>query len=399
MHFSTASLLLSLLTTAHALPSPSSFLGVDAILRRYGVTSRSPEAYAAQMPALANRHFNKPPPPPTSSRLVPKPDYRARTPFDWASIALALHQEYIELDAFNYAITRFTPAQWEEWGINPGYVHLIRYFGQQEEGHAAAFSNMLGPNTELPCNYSYPWANATSASVPGFIDWSQKSTQLGESGTIGWIPLLENPAPASIVEQAIVTESRQQFAFRQLEGLFPITTWFKTGLTQPMHWTILSRWIPHCPKENTPLPWPIFPRLRVDNQPDAVTAAGGPSIAHNVTALTAPGRTVKLSWDKPGYIQGPYHQRTQTNAEGPAKFVAWFGNLNVTYTPLENIDYHTLTATTKQPGVKIYPWSGQSVINGTSFIALVDRDVFVTPENLTLLNDHIVAGPEFYQAD
>lgn len=36
---------------------------------------------------------------------------------------------------------------------------------------------------------------------------------------------------------------------------------------------------------------------------------------------------------------------------------------------------------------------------GTAFIALVDRDVFVTPENLTLLNDHIVAGPEFYQAD
>ncbi|KAE8217668.1 hypothetical protein CF326_g9370, partial [Tilletia indica] len=34
----------------------------------------------------------------------------------------------------------------------------------------------------------------------------------------------------------------------------------------------------------------------------------------------------------------------------------------------------------------------------TSFIALVDKDVFVTPENLTLLNDHIVAGPEFYQS-
>ncbi|KAK0521348.1 hypothetical protein OC834_006699 [Tilletia horrida] len=36
----------------------------------------------------------------------------------------------------------------------------------------------------------------------------------------------------SIIEQAIVTESRQQFAFRQLEGLFPVATWFMTGLTQ-----------------------------------------------------------------------------------------------------------------------------------------------------------------------
>ncbi|CAD6923323.1 unnamed protein product, partial [Tilletia laevis] len=114
---------------------------------------------------------------------------------------------------------------------------------------------MLGPRAPLPCEYNYPWANQTNASVPGFIDWSQKSTQLGESGTIGWIPIMDEPAPASIVQQAIVTESRQQFAFRQLEGLFPVTVWFITGLTQAMHWTILSRWITQCPKENKPLPW------------------------------------------------------------------------------------------------------------------------------------------------
>ncbi|KAK0541806.1 hypothetical protein OC844_007964, partial [Tilletia horrida] len=284
MHFihPTFLALLSLLPLTLSLPSSSPFVGVDLILKRHGAAGRSPEVYANDLPHLRHNK-NKPP---TSSRLDPKPEYRARTPFDWASIALALHQEYIELDAFNYAITRFTPAQWQEWGINPNYVHLIRFFGQQEEGHAAAFSHMLGPHAPLPCSYSYPWANATSASVPKFIDWSQKSTQLGESGTIGWIPIMDEPAPASIVEQAIVTESRQQFAFRQLEGLFPVATWFMTGLTQPMHWTILSRWIWACPKENKPLPWPIFPRLRVDNQPDAIAAgagAGGPDIAHNVT--------------------------------------------------------------------------------------------------------------------
>lgn len=65
-----------------------------------------------------------------------------------------------------------------------------------------------------------------------------------------------------------------------------------------MHWTILSRWITQCPKENKPLPWPIFPRLYVDNQPDAIAAgasAGGPNIAHNLTSLTYPGRVVELS--------------------------------------------------------------------------------------------------------
>ncbi|CAD6920005.1 unnamed protein product, partial [Tilletia controversa] len=222
--------LLGLLPLAQALPSSSPFVGVDMILKRYGIASRSPEDYASQLPAL--RRSKSQPRPPTSSRLDPTPDYRARTPFDWASIALALHQEYIELDAFNYAITRFTPAEWEEWGISPNYVHLIRFFAQQEEGHSTAFSNMLGPRAPLPCEYNYPWANQTNASVPGFIDWSQKSTQLGESGTIGWIPIMDEPAPASIVQQAIVTESRQQFAFRQLEGLFPVTVWFITGLTQ-----------------------------------------------------------------------------------------------------------------------------------------------------------------------
>ncbi|KAE8182071.1 hypothetical protein CF328_g8636 [Tilletia controversa] len=392
--------LLGLLPLAQALPSSSPFVGVDMILKRYGIASRSPEDYASQLPAL--RRSKSQPRPPTSSRLDPTPDYRARTPFDWASIALALHQEYIELDAFNYAITRFTPAEWEEWGINPNYVHLIRFFAQQEEGHSTAFSNMLGPRAPLPCEYNYPWANQTNASVPGFIDWSQKSTQLGESGTIGWIPIMDEPAPASIVQQAIVTESRQQFAFRQLEGLFPVTVWFITGLTQAMHWTILSRWITQCPKENKPLPWPIFPRLYVDNQPDAIAAgasAGGPDIAHNLTSLTYPGRVVELSWDRPGEIQGPYHQLTQTNTSGVPRFAAWFGNLNVTFTPLFERNLTSRTAKTTQPGDTIYPDVGQRVINGTAFIALVDRDVFVTPENLTLLNDHIVAGPEFYQAD
>ncbi|KAK0517817.1 hypothetical protein OC842_007989, partial [Tilletia horrida] len=136
--------------------------------------------------------------------------------------------------------------------------------------------------------------------------------------------------------------------------------------------------------------------------PDAIAAgagAGGPDIAHNVTSLTYPGRVVELSWDAPGQIQGPYHQRTQTKTNGVPKFAAWFGNLNVTMTPLFNVNLTARRAKTKQPGDVIFPSTGQRVINGTSFIALVDKYVYVTPENMTLLNNHIVAGPEFYQAD
>ncbi|KAK0517665.1 hypothetical protein OC842_008040, partial [Tilletia horrida] len=143
------------------------------------------------------------------------------------------------------------------------------------------------------------------------------------------------PAPASIVEQAIVTESRQQFAFRQLEGLFPVATWFMTGLTQP----------------------------------DAIaagTGAGGPDIAHNVTSLTYPGRIVELSWDAPGQIQGPYPQRTQTKSNGVPKFAAWFGNLNVTMTPLFNVNLTARRAKTKQPDDVIFPGTGQRVINASS---------------------------------
>jgi hypothetical protein len=35
---------------------------------------------------------------------------------------------------------------------------------------------------------------------------------------------------------------------------------------------------------------------------------------------------------------------------------------------------------------------------GTTFIALVDTDLYVTPANLSLIDNHIVAGPAIYQS-
>ena len=96
-------------------------------------------------------------------------------------------------------------------------------------------------------------------------------------------------ASAQILLQSITTEARQQYTFRQFEGLFPMPEWFETGIPQTWAWTLLSPWIVSCPEENQPLAWEIYTALNWTNQPDAIAAgkaAGGPSISNNVTALT-----------------------------------------------------------------------------------------------------------------
>lgn len=41
-------------------------------------------------------------------------------------------------------------------------------------------------------------------------------------------------------------------------------------------------------------------------------------------------------------------------------------------------------------------FSDDGVVNGTNFVALISEDVYVTPYNLSLLNDVIVAGPAVF---
>ncbi|KAJ8487344.1 hypothetical protein ONZ45_g14367 [Pleurotus djamor] len=70
--------------------------------------------------------------------------------------------------------------------------------------------------------------------------------------------------------------------------------------------------------------------------------------------------------------------------------------LNTTHTPLENIN--GTTATTVQPNTTLFPGSVQQVVNSTMFIVITDADPFVTPYNLSAMNDHIIAGPAVYIA-
>ncbi|KAG8754683.1 hypothetical protein FRC14_004845, partial [Serendipita sp. 396] len=271
---------------------------------------------------------------PIPSTLEQNPSYQAVTDFDFNSLQVGIHQEYLELDLFNYGLVRFSEKAFLDYGLTRDEIHLIRFFAQQEIGHAEVVSHMLGPNAAKPCKYAYNFNN-----IGEYFDFCQRVTRYGESGVYGFLPLLENRAVAQILLQSITTEARQQFAFRQFSGLFPVVEWFETGATQAMQWTLLSQHIVSCPPSNfeRPVIFPIFPRLNITNNPNPIDPKHGPAIATNRTALTSPGRRVRMRWQEKGVPAGPYNQVTSSNATGAPAYAAWLSQYNVTYTPLENV--------------------------------------------------------------
>jgi hypothetical protein len=101
------------------------------------------------------------------------------------------------------------------------------------------------------------------------------------------------------------------------------------------------------------------------------------------------------------------------------QFVAWISQLNTTYTPLFNIN--GTSGSTLQPNGTIFGPGSNALVNGTvyvcfiprslptrialtvyffnaRFIAVTDNNTFVTPFNLSEINQHIVAGPAMYMA-
>ncbi|KAI0812679.1 ferritin-like domain-containing protein [Irpex lacteus] len=338
-----------------------------------------------------------PPPPAGGIGTSPKdiPYYHPLSEFDAQSFQLAINQELIELDLFNFAVTKFSPQGFEDAGLGADEQYLIQYFAKQEIGHAQLFRNMLGANASEACQYSYPFTT-----VREFIDFSMKITRLGESGTLGFLPHLNSQASAALITEAISTESRQEFAFRQFEGLFPVPFWFTPTITQSMQWTLLAPYITSCPAKNPKLMWQNFPALNITNAPNGTVLVDGSSstasLSTSRTQLSAPGNTLNLSWETPGKQVGPNNSYTTTTSAGKAKFAAWISQLNVTYTPLENSTGNS--ATTIQPGGEVFGDGTAPLVNGTMFVLLTDKDLYVTPYNLSLLNEHVVAGPAYYTA-
>ncbi|CED85588.1 hypothetical protein [Phaffia rhodozyma] len=361
--------------------------------------------------APVNGSIYAPPPPPggvDTNATSPAPVYAPDSDFDYQSLALALHQEWIELDLFHYGLATFSDAEFDEYGINAEQRSLIQFMANQEVGHATLISNIVGGypgGAPKQCTYKY---NFTT--VPEFVDFCQRLTRWGESGVYGFLPHLDSRPAAQLLLQSISTEARQQMIFRQLSGLFPMPVYFEAGIPQTFAWTLLSPYIVSCPAENTPIAFNIFPSLTVVNGPSGIDEAfqklpyptGGPAITHNRTALSYPGRLVELAWETPGQVVGPYNQTTAigdlvtTNASAPL-YVAWTSQLNTTYTLLTVTGNGT--GTTIQPNGTVFDSTpDDAIVNGTSFVTIVSEQLPVTSYNLSLINDYVVAGPSIYQA-
>ncbi|MCJ1233741.1 hypothetical protein MMC14_001699 [Varicellaria rhodocarpa] len=357
-----------------------------------------------------------------------EPVYAMQSDFDYESIALALYQEWIELDLFHNGLASFTPEEFEAAGLSASDRFLIEFMADQEVGHATLLTNMLGAQAPVQCTYNYPFTT-----VREFVDFCQKLTRFGESGVYGFLNHLDSREVGQLLLQSISTEARQQMIFRQFDGLFPMPVWFETGIPQSWAWTLLAPYISSCPANQTRLAWQNFPALTVVNQPNAArinanrtlngetagnssaapldqaavpavdacassTVVGescSPAITQNRSIpLSFPGRKVFFSWETPGKAVGPNNSYITATSAGAPAFVIWVTQLNATYSPL------TVTGpgvgSTFQPNTATY--AGDPAINGTMFVALTDTNLTVTPFNLSMINPFVVAGPALYQA-
>ncbi|KAJ5705835.1 hypothetical protein N7536_001524 [Penicillium majusculum] len=195
------------------------------------------------------------------------PVYNTKSDFDYESLALALYQEWIELDLFLDGLRRFNDSAFRAAGLTASDRELIAFMAQQEIGHATMLSNILGARAPQQCNYIYPYTN-----VKEFIDFCQKLTRWGEAGVYGFLAHLDSREAATLLTQSITTEARQQLIFRQFEGLFSMVEWFEVGIPQSWAWTLLAPFISSCPENQTRLIWQNFPTLMVVNQPDPWTS-------------------------------------------------------------------------------------------------------------------------------
>ncbi|THY35672.1 hypothetical protein D6D01_01150 [Aureobasidium pullulans] len=351
------------------------------------------------------------------------PRYMVESDFDYESITLGLYQEWIELDTFNNGLATFSEEDFIAAGLTAEDRELIRFMAQQEEGHATLLTNMLGHTAPPQCTYNYPYTT-----VREFLDFNQKLTRYGESGVWGFINHLDSREVGQLLAQSIATEARQQMAFRQMSGLFPMPVYFETGIPQSWAWTFLAPYISSCPANTTRLAWQNFPALHIVNQPNInrwsandtaafevtgnrtsdpsistipeeescqhlnVTGYGcGPAIARNRSEpLSFPGKQVNFTWDAPGLAVGPNNSYTTSvnPVAGEPQYVAWAAQLNLTYTPL--IKTSNNTGYTYQPAGFVYE-GGAGIVNGTMFVALTDTDMFLTPFNLTMINPHVIA--------
>jgi len=361
------------------------------------------KAIAALLPLLAIGVTAAPAPIPNGGVGVrmndTPPAYAVMSDFDYQSFVVGLNQEWIELDLFNYGVSRFSEEEFAEAGLGPDDISLIQFMANQEIGHAELLTNIIhngGRAAPLQCKYKYDFDT-----VRDFVNFCQRLTRWGESGVYGFLPHLDSRDSAQLLLQSITTEARQQMIFRQFSGAHPMPVWFESGISQAMSWTLLSRYLIECPAENPRIEFPIFPLLSVTNEPNLLQDGYNAAITHNRTSLSQPGDRIELSWESAGKTVS-YNNSYNTSIGGlinstQPSFLAFINQLNVTYAPVEVTGENTGYAI--QPNGTVFEDTPENpIINGTVHIALTDTDLYVTPYNLSLLNDHIFAFG-LYQAN
>jgi len=335
---------------------------------------------------------------PMSNNSISNPNYRAISDFDYASFNLGLHQEWIELDLFNYGLKAFSDAEWEEAGVTADYRGLIQYFANQETGHAQLLTNILGPGAAKQCTYNYTGA---FTDVRSYLNFNQQLTRWGESGVWGFLAMLNSRPIMQLLSQSIATEARQQMGFRQLTGSPAVDVFFEAGIPQSWAWTLLAPWIQSCPEENPLVRWSNYPALNIEGPNTLAYAGSKAAVQTNRTQLVVPGETVvHFNWEAPGKSVGPDNIYTTTKtAAGDAKYAVFLQSYNATFVPLTKTGAYSGYATVPSAPVFDTPIasSGPS-INGTAFVAIVDENPHLTPYNFTLVTKHMVAGPAIFQA-
>ncbi|GAA6003131.1 ferritin-like domain-containing protein [Rhodotorula paludigena] len=320
---------------------------------------------------------------PTGGQLIYKPTYQVESNFDFQSLNLALNQELIELDLFHNGLARFTVEEFEAAGLNADDRFLIEHMANQEVGHAIALTNMLGGDRAAKqCVYQYPFNT-----VKEFVAFNQLLTRWGEAGVYGFLGQLDSRPAAQILLQSITTEARQQMVFRQFQGLPAQPEWFETGLPQSYAWTLLSPYIKSCPPNNPRIEWTRFPLINITNQPYALD--GIPGINSNYTLTEGAGREITFEWEPLNKTVGYDDLYKTSSVAGDPKFMAFISQYNVTYVPLQNVSNNSASAIV--PNATVFPGIGPSQITNSVFVALTDSDIYVTPYNLTLINNATVA--------
>ncbi|GAA5967690.1 hypothetical protein JCM8115_006903 [Rhodotorula mucilaginosa] len=320
---------------------------------------------------------------PAGGLLETKPDYAPRSSFDRQSLNLGLLQEMIELDLFYYLLANFTSEDWQAAGLTEDDRTLTQHMANQEIGHATAITNMLGVDVApKQCVYQYPFETLKQG-----ILFAQLVTRFGEAGTYGFLGQMDSRPSSQIILQAITTEARQQMVFRQFQGLPAMPEWFETGISQAYQWTLLSQYIRSCPTNNPRIEFTRFPLLDVTNQPYALD--GTPGLNSNYTLTEGAGRRVDLYWEPLNKTVGPDGLYVTESVAGEPKFLAFIDQLNVTYAPLEGVNLTSRVAHAIVPNGTVFP--PQPVVVNTAFVAVVDEDIFLTPYNISLINNHTIA--------